>query len=78
MAKRNIDKNWKKLLESGDVVHKKKRKAPVDYEKKTKDGKKTIWFEVDQDVLNATTDALVPSKSKIGNYSKIVALGKFF
>ena len=54
MAKRQIDSNWKKLLASGEVKHKKKKKQPVNYEKRTKDGKKTIWFDVDKDVLNSS------------------------
>ena len=48
MTKRSIDSNWKKLLKSGEVTHKKKKKPKADYIKKTKDGKKTIWFDVDQ------------------------------
>ena len=48
MTKRSIDSNWKKLLKTGEVTHKKKKKPKADYIKKTKDGKKTIWFDVDQ------------------------------
>ena len=48
MTKRSIDSNWKKLLKTGEVIHKKKKKPKADYIKKTKDGKKTIWFDVDQ------------------------------
>jgi hypothetical protein len=81
MTKRSIDKNWKKLLADGVVTHKKKKVGPIDYEKKTKNGKKTIWFDVDKDVLEASRisskEALVPDKSKAGNYSKLAALGKF-
>lgn len=78
MTKRLIDQNWKKLLKSGEATHKKKKQEPINYEKTTKDGKKEIWFEVDQELLDApnSTDALVPNKSQIGNYNKIVALGK--
>ena len=54
MSKRKIDSNWKKLLASGEVKHKKKQVAKPDYEEKTKDGKKTIWFEIDADVLLST------------------------
>jgi len=63
MSKRKIDSNWKKLLASGEVKHKKKQVAKPDYEEKTKDGKKTIWFEIDADVLLSTVgerDALDP------------------
>lgn len=78
MTKRSIDKNWKKLLADGVVTHKKKKVGPIDYEKKTKNGKKTIWFDVDKDVLEASRisskEALVPDKSKAGNYSKLAAL----
>jgi len=64
MTKRSIDSNWKKLLKSGEVTHKKKKKPKADYIKKTKDGKKTIWFDVDQSVLDTSkaenVDALDP------------------
>jgi len=63
MTKRKIDSNWKKLLASGDVKHKKKKIPKVDYVKKTKDGKKEIWFDIDKGVLDSTTskrDALDP------------------
>ena len=53
MTKRKIDSNWKKLLASGEVKHKKKKAPKVNYEKKTKDGKKTIWFDIDKDVLES-------------------------
>ena len=55
MTKRKIDSNWKKLLASGDVKHKKKKTPKVDYVKKTKDGKKEIWFDIDKGVLDSTT-----------------------
>ena len=42
MTKRQIDKNWQKLLASGEVTHNKKKKKPIEYEKKTKDGKKVF------------------------------------
>jgi len=64
MTKRSIDSNWKKLLKTGEVTHKKKKKPKADYIKKTKDGKKTIWFDVDQSVLDTSkaenVDALDP------------------
>ena len=74
MTKRAIDKNWKALLQSGAVTHTKKKKEPVNYENKTKDGKKTIWFDVDQSILEQH-DALLPSKGKASNLkNKIVAI----
>ena len=42
MTKRQIDKNWQKLLASGEVTHNKKKKKPIEYEKRTKDGKKVL------------------------------------
>jgi len=66
MTKRSVDSNWKKLLASGEITHKKKRKPKIDYEKKTKNGKKTIWFDVGADVLQASqteSDALNPKSA---------------
>ena len=34
----------------------------------------TIWFDVDKDLLEHTKDALVPNKSEVGKFSKLVAL----
>ena len=51
MSKRTIDSNWKKLLSSGEVKYKKKKKEKINYERLDKNGKKEIWFDVDQDVL---------------------------
>ena len=51
MSKRSIDSNWKKLLESGAVKHKKKKKEKVEYQKIDKNGKKEIWFDIDKHVL---------------------------
>ncbi|CAG5114408.1 Oidioi.mRNA.OKI2018_I69.chrUn_2.g17223.t1.cds [Oikopleura dioica] len=74
MTKRAIDKNWKALLQSGAVTHNKKKKEQVNYEKKTKDGKKTIWFDVDKSILEQH-DALMPSKGKASSLkNKIVAI----
>ena len=66
MTKRSIDSNWKKLLKSGDVTHKKKRKPKVDYEKKTKDGKKTIWFDVDQVKFGFRLEDFLKINSSVG------------
>jgi len=74
MTKRSIDKNWKALLQSGAVTHTKKKKEPVNYEKKV-DGKKTIWFDVDKSILESNHDSLMPSKGKASSLkNKIVAI----
>ena len=75
MTKRSIDSNWKKLLKTGEVTHKKKKKPKADYIKKTKDGKKTIWFDVDQVKRDGIRGPWTGQVGEIFNFKINVSVG---